>query len=215
MVNSRQRVLGVILAGGQSSRYGTDKAFVSLAGRNLIDHVIARIMPQVDELLISAGDDPRFAALGLPIVTDTAHDGEGQPAGPLAGVLAALDWMAEHVPDAGWLATSTIDTPFLPVDLVARLRAAVEGPLAGQGAVMACSRSGGRLHPLHALWSPSLRLELRDALQRGERAVTGFAERNGAVSVDFSIEPFDPLANVNTPADLDSLARQMAIRPGA
>lgn len=215
MLNSRQRVLGLILAGGLSSRYGANKSFVSLAGRKLIDHVIGRVMPQVDELLISAGDDPRFAALGLPIVTDAVHDGEGQPVGPLAGVLAALDWLAEHAPDAGWLATSTIDTPLLPVDLVARLRAAVEGPVEGPGAAMVCSRSGGRLHPLHALWSPRLRPDLRAALLRGERAVTGFAERQGAVIVDFPIAPYDPFANVNTPADLDTLARQMANRPGA
>ena len=210
MVNSRKRILGVILAGGQSRRFGANKAFIPFMGGQLIGHVIARAAPQVDRLLISASDDPRFAAFGLSIVTDDVHESDGGQAGPLAGVLAALDWLADGAPDTGWLATFSVDTPLIPMDLVARLREMAER----QEAVMACSQSAGRLHPLLSLWSPRLRDDLRAALQRGERAVHRFAEQQRAVVVDFPVEPFDPFANINTPADLEQLAQQLATQPG-
>lgn len=212
IVNPHPRIQGVILAGGQSRRYGANKAFATLAGMRLIDHVIARAAPQVDGLLISAGeDDPRFATFGLPVVTDDMHDSDGGQAGPLAGVMAALDWMADHEPDAGWLVTFSVDTPLLPLDLVTRLRDAAER----HEAVMACSRSAGRLHPLLALWSPCLRDDVRAALQRGERAAHRLVERLGGAVVDFPTEPFDPFANVNTPADLEQLAQYLAAQSGA
>jgi molybdopterin-guanine dinucleotide biosynthesis protein A len=213
LVKPRLPICGVILAGGQSRRYGVNKAFAPLAGKSLIAHVIARAAPQVDGLVISAGDDPRFAAFGLPIVTDDVRDGDGGQAGPLAGVLAALDWMADHASDTRWLASFSTDTPLLPLDMVARLRDAAER----QGAVLACSRSAGRLHPLLAIWSPGLRDDLRTALQRGERAVHRFVEGQGegAAVIDFPAEPFDPFANVNTPADLERLARQLTAESGS
>lgn len=198
-------IWGVILAGGQSRRYGANKAFTPLAGHSLINHVVGRVVFQVDRLLISAGDDPRFTALGFPVVHDAVQDSDGRQAGPLAGVLASLDWLAEHHPDAPWLATFSVDTPLLPADLVARLRAAAER----QGAPLACGRSGGRLHPLLALWSPRLRGDLRAALLRGERAVHRVIEGQGAAVVDFPSEPFDPFVNINTPADLAQVERQI------
>lgn len=196
---------GVILAGGQSRRYGSNKAFTPLAGQSLINHVSGRVAGQVDRLLLSAGDDPRFAALGLPLVKDRLREDDGGQAGPLAGVLAALDWLADQHSDARWLATFSVDTPLLPMDLVARLRAAAEG----QGAPLACARSG-RLHPLLALWSPGLRQELRASLLRGERAVHRVIEAQSAVVVDFASEPFDPFVNINTPGDLERVARLIA-----
>lgn len=195
----------MILAGGQSRRYGANKAFMPLAGQSLINHVLGRVVSQVDGLLISAGGDPRFAALGFPVVNDTLHERDGGQAGPLAGILAALDWLAEHRPDAEWLATFSVDTPLLPADLVARLRAAA----ARQGAPLACGRCGGRLHPLLALWSLHLRGDLRAALLRGERAVHRVIEGQGAAVVDFAGEPFDPFVNINTPADLAEVERQV------
>lgn len=207
MAIARHQTVGVILAGGQSRRYGRDKAFVPLAGTSLIAQVIARAVPQVSRLVISAPDDPRFTALGLPVVADTVRESAGGPAGPLAGVLAALDWLAEREPGARWLASFAVDTPLLPLDMVERLGQAADE----QGAAVACCRSAGQLHPLQALWSMDLRHPLRAALESGERAVHRFVQRQKPAIVDFSAEPFDPFANVNTPADLERLARQLNV----
>jgi molybdopterin-guanine dinucleotide biosynthesis protein A len=205
MVNSAKKIVGVVLAGGRSRRFGSTKAFAPLAGMTLIDHVIARATPQVSHLLLSADGDPRFAALGLPLVTDDVKEDDDTGAGPLAGILAALDWYAARVPEARWLATFAVDTPLLPHDMVERLHdAAARG-----GAEIACGRTVGRLHPLQALWSMTLRDSLRAALATGERAVHRFAGQRRLAVVDFPVEPFDPFANVNTPADLERLAQLM------
>jgi molybdopterin-guanine dinucleotide biosynthesis protein A len=203
MAIAQHRVAGAILAGGQSRRYGRDKAFVPVAGASLIEHVIARAAPQVASLMISATGDPRFTALGLPIVADTVREKDGSPAGPLAGVLAALDWLADRDPAVRWLASFAVDTPLLPLDMVARLRQAADE----QDAAVACCRSAGRLHPLLALWSADLGHALRAALESGERAAHRFVQQQRLVIVDFEAEPFDPFANLNTPADLERLTR--------
>ena len=203
MMNLQQKVVGVVLAGGRSRRFGSAKAFAPLAGTNLIGHVVARAAPQVSRLLLSADGDPRFAALGLPLVADDVKEHDGAGAGPLAGILAALDWLAAREPDTRWLATFAVDTPLLPEDMVERLRAAAER----EGAEIACGRSAGRLHPLQTLWSTALRASLRAALTTGERAVHRFAEQRRLAVVDFPAETFDPFANVNTPADLERLAQ--------
>jgi molybdopterin-guanine dinucleotide biosynthesis protein A len=202
-------VIGVILAGGESRRYGIDKAFVPFNGVTLIAHVIGRAAPQVDKLLISANDESRFAHFGLPVLADTTTENDGGRAGPLAGILAALDWIALHRPEARWLASFSVDTPLLPTDMVPRLRAAAER----EGAMVACSRSAGRLHPLLALWSPATRDSLRAALARGERAAHRFAEQQGAAVVEFADQPCDPFANVNTPDDLARLAARVGGQP--
>lgn len=202
-------VMGIVLAGGQSRRYGTDKAFVSFRGSALIEHVIGRAAPQVDQLLISANDAPRFAPFGMPVLSDTVTESGGGSAGPLAGILTALDWIALHEPRAQWLASFPVDTPLLPADMVPRLRAAAER----EGAMVACSRSAGRLHPLAALWSPAIREGLRAALARDERAAHRFAEQQGAAIVEFADQPFDPFANVNTPDDLARLTERVAGQP--
>lgn len=203
MMNSRQQIFGVVLAGGRSSRFGAPKAFAALAATDLIGHVIARAAPQVAGLLLSAGDDPRFAALGLPLVRDAVRETDGSGAGPLAGILAALDWVAAQAPDGEWLASFAVDTPRLPLDLVQRLLTAAER----DGAEIACARSAGRLHPLQGLWSLTLREPLRDALAAGERAAYRFAAGRRLAVVDFPAEPFDPFANINTPDDLERLTR--------
>ncbi len=203
MMNPAQKVWGVVLAGGHATRFGAPKAFATLGETDLIGHVIARATPQVSRLLLSASDDPRFAALGLPLVSDDVRERDGSGAGPLAGILAAFDWIAPHVPDVRWLASFAVDTPRLPLDMVERLRGAAER----DDAEIACARSAGRLHPLQALWSLTLRAPLRDALTNGERAAYRFAASRRLAVVDFAAEPFDPFANVNTPADLDRLTR--------
>jgi molybdenum cofactor guanylyltransferase len=187
-------VLGVILAGGRATRMGGgDKGFRVVAGQRLIDHVIGRLTPQVAGLAINANGDPaRFAEFGLPVLPDSLPDHPG----PLAGVLAGLDWAAERGAEA--IVTAAADTPFLPRDLVARLTAA------GDLALAASADEDGRLqrHPTFGLWPVRLREDLREALTGGLRKIVLWTDRHGAATVEFPSAPFDPFFNVNTPEDI-------------
>jgi molybdenum cofactor guanylyltransferase len=188
------RPLGVILAGGLASRMGGgDKALLDLGGRPLLAHVIARLAPQVDGLALSANGDPaRFSGFGLPVIADPVP---GYP-GPLAGILAGLDWAARE--GAEHIVTAAADTPFLPADLVARLIAAAR---AGHEPIALAATASG-LHPTFGLWPVSLRDDLRLALEAGTRKVAAWAEGQGAARAAFSDLPSDPFFNINTPDDL-------------
>lgn len=189
-------VAGVILAGGLSRRMGQDKALLPLAGRPLLAHVIDRARPQVLSLVLNAnGDASRFAAFGLAVVADSIDN----HVGPLAGILAGLDWVARERPETGFVASFACDTPFFPRDLVARL-VAVAGK---SGERLVCAASGGRVHPVFALWPVALREELRRAIVAdGVRKVDIFTARHDAVIVEFAAAPFDPFFNINNPDDM-------------
>jgi molybdopterin-guanine dinucleotide biosynthesis protein A len=190
-------VAGILLAGGQSRRMGGgDKCLLPLAGRPLLAHIVERVRPQVRALAISANGPPeRFAAFGLPVVPDSVA---GFP-GPLAGILAGLDWAAAAAPSCPWLVSIPGDAPFLPRDLVMRLLAAV----AGDAADLACASSGGRSHPVVGLWPLRLREALRAAVAgEGIRKVDRWTARYRLATVAFAAAPVDPFFNANEPADL-------------
>ncbi len=194
--------LGGILAGGQARRLGGgDKGRHLVGGRSVLDRVIACLGPQVARLVLNANDDPaRFAATGLAIVPDSLPDRPG----PLAGVLALLDWAAANTPAVGWVATAPADAPFLPPDLVARLHAARRE----RGAAMACAASGGRAHHVVALWPVALRADLRRAVQQdGMRRVEAFAAHYAPALAEWPTAAIDPFFNVNTPEDLAQAER--------
>jgi molybdenum cofactor guanylyltransferase len=190
-------IVGLILAGGASRRMGGgDKSLAPLAGRPLIAHVIDRLRPQVGRMLISAnGDAIRFAALSLPVVAD----GAPELAGPLAGLLAGMNWVAEHVAAARWIVTAPADTPFIPRDLVARLAAATT-----DDATIAVARSRSALHPVVALIPLALRGDLATWLPAtSDRAARTWLARQSAVVADFpDVGGVDPFFNVNRPDDL-------------
>jgi molybdenum cofactor guanylyltransferase len=188
---------GVLLAGGLARRMGGgDKPMRQIGGRPILARVITRLAPQCDGLILNANGDPaRFASFGLPVIPDTVENFPG----PLAGILAALDWAATHRPDAGWILSAAGDCPFLPRDLVARLhRARVE-----QDAQLAVAASGGQLHHVIGLWSVALREELRHALVvENFKGVGRWMERYRRATVTWPAEPFDPFFNANTPEDI-------------
>lgn len=195
------RVVGLLLAGGQSRRMGGgDKALLGLGGTTLLDRVIARLRPQVAALVLNANGDPaRFTRFGLPVVAD------GIPgfAGPLAGVLAGLDWTAAHRPDCAYIASVPTDAPFLPKDLVARLAAGRVEACAD----LACAASGGREHPVIGLWPVRLREDLRGAVvEAGIRKVDLWTARHKLAVVPFPDRPVDPFFNANRPEDLAAAA---------
>ncbi len=197
--------IGVILAGGLGRRMGGgDKPMRPVAGRAILDRVIERLRPQCTELILNANGDPaRFAAFGLPVVADTVANHPG----PLAGVIAALDWVAQRRPGVRWVASVAGDCPFLPRDLVARLHEALKA----QDAELAVAASAGRPHPVIGLWSVALREELRHALvDEGIRKVGLVTARYRLATVSWPVEPVDPFFNANTPEDLAEAERLMA-----
>lgn len=185
---------GIILAGGQARRMGGgDKGLLAIGDRTMLDHVIERLAPQVAELALNAnGDETRFAEFGLPVLADPVAGN----AGPLAGVLAGLDWAAGR--EVANIVTAAADTPFLPTDLVTRLLdAAVD-----QGRQIALASTATGLHPTFGLWPVALRDDLRSALSEGVRKVVDWTDRHGAARAEFPVREFDPFFNVNTPEDL-------------
>ena len=195
---------GLILAGGLSRRMGGgDKALLPLAGQPMIGHVVAGLRAQAHPLAINANGDPaRFSACGLPVISDSI---EGH-AGPLAGILAGLDWCSSLRPSPSHLLTVPADTPFLPGDLVARLQDA-----AGNGKP-AIAASAGRMHPVAALWPLAIRGRLAAFLaDPGNRSVMAFLHQGPFATADFPCpEGRDPFANINTPEDLARAGRRMA-----
>ncbi len=186
--------LGVILAGGQASRMGGgDKGLNPLGRSTILGHVIDRLAPQVAALALNAnGDRARFDGLGLPVICDSI-DGF---AGPLAGVLAGLDWAAGE--GASHIVTAAADTPFFPGDLVPQLQYAAET----QGQPIALARTENGRHPTFGFWPVALRHDLRDALEGGMRKVLAWTDTHGTAFADFPTGGIDPFFNVNTPDDL-------------
>ena len=193
---SREGVLGVVLAGGLARRMGGgDKARIRIGGRTILDRVLARMRRQCAALILNANGDPeRFADTGLPVVADSVPDF----AGPLAGILAGLDWAAAQHPELADIVSVPGDCPFLPGDLVDRLAAARRSAVTP----LACARSGPWRHPVVALWPVSLREDLRKALfEEHLHKIETWTARHGIAIADWPPSPVDPFFNVNTPAD--------------
>jgi molybdenum cofactor guanylyltransferase len=199
---SEPRVCGIILAGGLARRMGGgDKPLREIGGRPILAHVIERLQPQCACLVLNANGDPaRFARFGLPVVADDVPDF----AGPLAGILAGLDWLAANVRDTESAISVAADTPFIPRDLVQRLQAA----RVNEACDIAVATSGGRTHPVIALWPVALRTALRRALtQDGERKIDRFTARYQVAEVSWPNEPYDPFFNVNEASDIEAAER--------
>ena len=199
--------LGLVLAGGLARRVGGgDKALIEIGGAPILDRVLARLAPDCAQVILNANGDPaRYARYGLPVIPD------GVPgfAGPLAGVLAGLDWAAQQRPDLEWLVSAPADCPFLPRDLVANLH---EARLT-QGGPLACARSGEQRHPVVGLWPVALRRDLRAALlSEGLHKIETWTARHGVALADWPVGPIDPFFNVNTPEDVAEAERLAAGR---
>ncbi|MDJ0827361.1 MAG: molybdenum cofactor guanylyltransferase MobA [Rhodobacter sp.] len=197
---------GIILAGGLSRRMGGgDKCLKTLGNQTVLAHVIARLRPQVSQLALNANGDPaRFAAFDLPVLADPLPDHPG----PLAGVLAGLDWAAEQGADA--IVTAAADTPFFPADLVDRLSTATQkSNVTIALAATPDSTKGVLRHPTFGLWPTALRADLRHALQDGLRKIVLWTDRHNAAAALFDAAPFDPFFNLNTPEDMVQAERML------
>jgi molybdenum cofactor guanylyltransferase len=189
-------ILGVILAGGLATRMGGgDKGLKTVGGRSILARVVSRIGPQVERLIINAnGDAERLIDFDLPVIPDDLPDRPG----PLAGILAAMDYAAEMTP-CDYVLSVAADCPFLPADLCPRLLAVQKL----HEARIAVAHSGGFAQPTIALWDASLRHDLRRALaDEGLRKIDRFTARYPATSAEWNIEPVDPFFNANAIEDL-------------
>ena len=205
---SRSLPLGLILAGGLARRMGGgDKARIRVGGATILERVLACLTPQCARVIINANGDPaRFADTGLAVVPDTLPDF----AGPLAGILAGLDWAAAHTPEVADIISVPGDCPFLPTDLLARLTAA----RAQAGAPLACARSGDWRHPVVGLWPIRLRDDLYRALvEEGLHKIEVWTARHGVAIAEWPSDIIDPFFNVNTPED--ALAAERMARMNA
>jgi molybdopterin-guanine dinucleotide biosynthesis protein A len=200
--------LGLVLAGGLARRMGGgDKALIEIGGRTILERVLETIAPQCDGIILNANGDPaRFARFGLPIVPDDIPDF----AGPLAGILAGLDWAAIHRPEIAWMVSVPGDCPFLPTDLVARLHAARDAA----DTPLACAKSGDWRHPVAGLWPVALRADLRRALVDEDlHKIEVWTARHGIALAEWPDRPVDPFFNVNTPDDRER-ANDIALQKG-
>ncbi len=200
---------GVLLAGGLARRMGGgDKPMRTIAGKTILERVIARLAPQCDGLILNANGDPaRFEVFGLPVIADSVADFPG----PLAGILAALDWMAAHRPEVERVLSAAADCPFLPRDLVARL----EAERARQNAELAVAASDGQTHPVIGLWSVRLRDELRHAVVKEDiRKIDRWTARYRLATVTWPASPVDPFFNANTVEDIAEADRLAALDGG-
>jgi len=196
MMLPESKPLGLVLAGGLARRMGGgDKARITIGGETILARVLARLKPQCSGVILNANGDPaRFADTGLPVVPDSVPDF----AGPLAGILAGLDWAAAHAPSTTDIVSLPGDCPFPPRDLAERLAAARRA----EGKPLACARSGDWRHPVVGLWPIALRDDLRRALlEEGLHKIEIWTARHGVAIADWPATPVDPFFNVNTPED--------------
>jgi molybdopterin-guanine dinucleotide biosynthesis protein A len=176
---------------------GGDKARIEIGGISILDRVLATLSGQTTDIIINANGDPkRFADTGLEVVPDNVAGF----AGPLAGILTGLDWLAAQENGVEWLVSVPGDCPFLPEDLVERLHIARRKM--GAGVPLACARSGDWRHPVVGLWPLALRADLRKALVDEDlRKIEVWTARHGVAIADWPDQPIDPFFNVNTPED--------------
>jgi molybdenum cofactor guanylyltransferase len=192
--------LGLVLAGGLARRMGGgDKALITIGGVTILDRVQALLRPACAEIILNANGDPaRFARYGLPVIPDSVPGF----AGPLAGILAGLDWAAANRPDLAWVVSAPGDCPFLPE------------ACQKAGMPLACARSDDWRHPVVALWPVALREDLRHALlEEGLRKIEVWTARHGVAIAHWPAEPVDPFFNVNTPEDAAEAERLAKLGP--
>lgn len=199
---TREKVLGCVLAGGQSRRMGGgDKTLLDLNGKPMLEVILDRLSPQVPHIVLNAnGDAGRFSRFSLPVVPDSISGF----AGPLAGILAGLEYARDHMADITHVVSVAGDTPFFPADMVNRFLALTPA----EKPVIALASSSDKLQPVFGLWPVALAEDLHDWLAKGQSGkVLAFVDRHDSIEVVFELDQatgLDPFFNANRPDDLET-----------
>jgi molybdopterin-guanine dinucleotide biosynthesis protein A len=191
-------ILGVILAGGEGRRMGSvNKPLMEIGGRTVLSHILGRLQPQLDRIVINAKHPPLYTPYGLDVIPDQTDT----HLGPLAGVLATLDWASHNFSKARYVMSLPGDAPFIPHNLVSEMTDAVNNTEKSKDPVLVRAVSKNRTHPVVGLWPVGIRADLRDSLfNRQTRKIDAFTANYRVVDVTFEGVP-DPFFNINTKED--------------
>ena len=189
------KILGTVLAGGKSQRFGEDKSQVKLADKSLIDHMLVEIIDDFEELLIVSNDKIKFEkSEKISIIEDFKKD-----LGPLGGVLSAMKWIKKNNKDYQWISTFPIDTPFFKNYILKDFFKKIDLT----ESKLFFIKSNNTRHNIFGLWSIDLIDRLEEDLNKGERKVEVWANSVGVKIINMSFDKSDPFFNINTKEDLE------------
>lgn len=189
------KILGVVLAGGKSLRFGEDKSQVKLNNKSLIDHILSEILTEFKELLIVSNNSIEFnKSEKISIIRDFKNN-----LGPLGGVLTAMKWIKDNNKDYQWISTFPTDTPFFKNQILKDFHDKINL----KNGKLFFIKSNNTRHNIFGLWSIDLADKLEKDLENGDRKVEDWANKVGVNIIDMQFEKNDPFFNINTKEDLE------------
>jgi molybdopterin-guanine dinucleotide biosynthesis protein A len=189
------KILGVVLAGGKSLRFGEDKSQVKLNNKSLIDHILSEILTEFKELLIVSNNSIKFnKSEKISIIGDFKNN-----LGPLGGVLTAMKWIKDNNKDYHWISTFPTDTPFFKNQILKDFHDKINL----KNGKLFFIKSNNTRHNIFGLWSIDLADKLEKDLENGDRKVEDWANKVGVNIIDMQFEKNDPFFNINTKEDLE------------
>ena len=189
-------ILGVVLAGGKSKRFGEDKNHIKLGDKTLLEHVLSKIINKFEEILIVSSHNQEIKKLeNVSIISDCFDD-----YGPLAGVLSSMKWIKENQKKYKWVATFPSDTPFFETSIIEEYKKRINT----QDSSLYFIKSNNKRHNIFGLWSINLLEVLEDDLTNNNfRKVEDWANKIGVKTIDIEVKKFDPFFNINTKEDFE------------
>jgi molybdopterin-guanine dinucleotide biosynthesis protein A len=189
------KILGVVLAGGKSLRFGEDKSQVKLNNKSLIDHILSEILTEFKELLIVSNNSIEFnKSEKISIISDFKNN-----LGPLGGVLTAMKWIKDNNKDYQWISTFPTDTPFFKNQILKDFHDKINL----KNGKLFFIKSNNTRHNIFGLWSIDLADKLEKDLENGDRKVEDWTNKVGVNIIDMQFEKNDPFFNINTKEDLE------------
>ena len=189
------KILGVVLAGGKSLRFGEDKSQVKLNNKSLIDHILSEVLTEFKELLIVSNNLIEFnKSENISIISDFKNN-----LGPLGGILTAMKWIKDNKKDYQWISTFPTDTPFFKNQILKDFHDKINL----KNGKLFFIKSNNTRHNIFGLWSIDLADKLEKDLENGDRKVEDWANKVGVNIIDMQFEKNDPFFNINTKEDLE------------
>ena len=188
-------ILGAVLAGGKSQRFGEDKSQVKLNGKFLIDYILSEIIDEFKEILIVSNKQIKFKNYeNISLINDFKKD-----QGPLGGVLSAMKWAKEKNNKYEWISTFPVDTPFFKKEILQKFLSEINS----EESKLFFIKSNNTRHNIFGIWSIDLMKKLEDDLNEGQRKVEVWANSVGVKVINMEFINKDPFFNINTKEDLE------------